>query len=112
MFILLLCDTLHSAGGVAFSNNVVASPTSLTFSWILFGNLRAISAYNISYSSTNTRCFTDSKNNTGITASQTTLNDLQEGTKYSITVTVLLSEVGFGTDTIRAITTATGQYTL
>ena len=94
------------------SNNVVASPTSLTFSWILVGDLTAISAYNISYSNTNTRCFTDSNDVTGITATQTTLNDLQEGTQYSITVTVILSEVGFGADTITAITTATGQYTL
>ena len=47
--------------------------------------------YTISYSNTNTDCFTDSRS--GITTSGTsyTLTGLEEGTRYSITVTATLT---------------------
>ena len=90
------------------SSNVVASPTSLNISWIPVGGLTAISAYNISYFNTNTQCFTDSNDIIGITVNQQTLTDLQEGTQYSITVTVMLSDGRNGADSITATTMDTG----
>ena len=53
-----------------------------------------VESYTISYSNTNTDCFTDSDDITGIAASETmyTLTDLEEGTEYFITVTVTLSD--------------------
>ena len=80
-----------------------SSSTSLTISWTLEDSLTATS-YTISYSNTNnTDCFTDSRS--GIPASGTshTLDGLEEGTEYSITVTVTLS----GGGTQEGSTTAT-----
>ena len=50
------------------------------------------SNYIISYSNTNTDCFNTSTGTIAVAASETmyTLNDLQEGTEYSITVTALV----------------------
>ena len=95
---------------MVLSSNVEASPTSLTFSWMLVDGLTAISAYNISYFNTNTQCFTDSNDTIGITAPTNThsLTDLQEGTEYSITVTVIVSDGGYSTDTITATTMEAG----
>ena len=92
------------------SSDVMASPTSLTISWSLVGGVTATSDYIISYFNTNTQCFNDSNDITGITASKTTLTGLQEGTQYSITVTVLLSDGMTGADTTTATTIATGEY--
>ncbi|CAI8013812.1 Neogenin, partial [Geodia barretti] len=70
-----------------------SSSTSLTISWTLEDSLTATS-YTISYSNTNTDCFTDSRS--GISASGTsyTLTGLEEGTEYSITVTATLTGNG------------------
>ena len=94
---------------MVLSSNVMASPTSLTISWSLVGGVTATSDYTISYSNTNnTQCFTDSDDITGITATETTLTSLQEGTQYSITVTVMLNNGKTGSDTTTATTMATG----
>ena len=69
-----------------------------------------IESYSISYSNTNTDCFTDSDDMTGIAVSETMypLTDLEEGTEYSITVTALLSDGGTAEDNLTATTMATG----
>ena len=71
-----------------------------------------VESYTISYSNTNTDCFTDSDDITGIAASETMYNltDLEEDTEYSITVTALLSDGGTAEDNITATTMATGRY--
>ena len=53
-----------------------------------------IISYSISYFNTNAECFTDSDDDVTVVASETMyeLTDLEEGTEYSITVTVLLSD--------------------
>ena len=70
-----------------------SSSTSLTISWTLEDSLTAAS-YTISFSNTNTDCFTNSSS--GIPASGTshTLGGLEEGTEYSITVTATLTGGG------------------
>ncbi|CAI8033621.1 Receptor-type tyrosine-protein phosphatase delta [Geodia barretti] len=70
-----------------------SSSTSLAISWALEDSLTATS-YTISYSNTNTDCFTNSRS--GIPASGTsyTLDGLEEGTEYSITVTATLTGNG------------------
>ena len=70
--------------------------------------MTAISDYTISYSNTNTQCFNDSNDITDITATETTLTGLQEGTQYSITVTVMLDNGRTVSDTTTATTLATG----
>ena len=97
----------HSTDALSVSVNSTTS-TSVTISWTLFGEVTATSDYTISYSNTNTQCFTDSDDITGITATETKLTDLQEGTQYSITVTVMLSDGKTGSDTTTATTMATG----
>ena len=69
-----------------------------------------IESYSISYSNTNTDCFTDSDDITGIAVSETmyALTDLEEGTEYSITVTALLSDGETVEDSLTATTTADG----
>ena len=97
----------HSTDALSVSVDSTTS-TSVTISWTLFGEVTATSDYTISYSNTNTQCFTDSDNITGITATETTLTGLQEGTQYSITVTVMLSNGKTGSDTTTATTMAAG----
>ena len=70
------------------------STTSLTISWTLFGGVTA-TGYTISYSNTkNTDCITAGYPDitTGAGASSRQLIGLEEGSKYSITVTVTLSD--------------------
>ena len=78
-----------------------SSTTSITISWSLEQSLTA-TGYTISYSNTNTDCFSDSRS--GISASETshTLTGLEEGTEYSITVTASVT----GGGTLMASTTA------
>ena len=99
----------YSVASVLSASVVYSSTTSLTISWILDDNVTATS-YTISYSNTNTDCFTDSDQITGIVTSQTmyTLNDLQEGTQYSITVSALLSDGGTAGDSLTATIISAG----
>ena len=86
------------------------STTSLTISWTLDDSVTATS-YTISYSNTNTQCFTVSYDDiSGITASETmyTLTELQEATEYSITMTAILSDGETGEDSLTATTMAAG----
>ena len=70
-----------------------------------------VTGYSISYSNTDTQCFTDSLTVTHIGASETsrTLTNLEEGTEYTITVTALLTGGGTDEDSITATTLAAGK---
>jgi len=70
-----------------------------------------VTGYNISYSNTDTQCFTDSHTVSGIAAGETshTLTYLEEGTEYTITVTALLSGGGTDEDSATATTLAAGD---
>ena len=70
-----------------------------------------MTGYNISYSNTDTQCFTDSDTVPGIAASETsrTLTDLEEATEYTITVTALLTGGGTDKDIVTATTLAAGD---
>ena len=83
------------------------STTSLTISWSLADGLTASTDYTISYSNTDTECFTTSYDD--ITTSQTTylLIDLEEGTNYTFTVTITLALSGGRTGDYSANTTIT-----
>ena len=82
------------------------STTSLTISWTLDDSVTATS-YTISYSNTNTQCFTTSN---VITPGEKmyTLTELQEATEYSITVTAILSDGETEEDSLTATTMAAG----
>ena len=71
-----------------------------------------VTSYNISYSTTNTQCFTNSNVITDIAGSETmytvTGHGLQEGTEYSITVTAMLSDGETEENSLTASTMATG----
>ena len=91
------------------SSNVMASPTSLTISWSLVGGVTATSDYTVSYFNTNTQCFTRTNSSTAArTETMYELTGLQEGTQYSITVTVMLSDGRTGSDTTTATTMTAG----
>ena len=66
-----------------------------------------MTGYSISYSNTDTQCFTDSHTVSGIAAGETshTLTDLEEATEYTITVTATLA----GGDTLDGSVTGTTQ---
>ena len=70
-----------------------------------------MTGYSISYSNTDTQCFTDSHTVSGIAAGETghTLTDLEEGTEYTITVTALLTGGGTDEDSVTATTLAAGD---
>ena len=86
------------------------SSTSLTISWSLADGA-AVTGYSISYSNTDTQCFTDSATVSGIAAGETshTLTNLEEGTEYTITVTALLTGGGSDEDSVTATTLAAGE---
>ena len=88
------------------------SSTSLAISWSLADGA-AVTGYSISYSNTDTQCFTDSHTVSGIAAGETshTLSDLEEGTEYTITVTALLTGGGTDEGSVTATTLAAGEVT-
>ena len=107
--VLIVSYALHSTGGVELSSNITTFPTSLIISWSLVGGVTANGDYTISYSNINTHCFTRTNTSTAArTATETILTGLQEGTQYSITVTVTLSNGGTGSDNTTATTMAAG----
>ena len=102
-------SSFHLSTGALSVYVSTTSTTSLVISWILAKGVTATS-YNISYTNTDTQCFTDSDVITGIGANDTmyTVTGLQEGTEYSISVTVMLSDGEIGEDNLTASTMATG----
>ena len=72
--------------------NVSPFMTSLTISWTLARGLTA-TTYTITYSNTDTDCFTDSRTIPDIAGSEIfyTITGLEEGSDYSISVTATLS---------------------
>ena len=86
-----------------------SSATSLTISWTLDEAVTATS-YTISYSNTDTDCFTDSDALTGIDGNEImyTLTGLEEGTEYFVTVTAILTGGGTVEDMQTGTTMATG----
>ena len=99
----------HLSTGALSAYVSTTSTTSLVISWILAKGVTATS-YSISYTNTDTQCFTDSDVITDIGANETmyTVTGLQEGTEYSITVTVMLSDGETREDNLTASTMATG----
>ena len=99
-----------SSSGVIYVTVDFRHSTSLTISWSLADGA-AVTGYNISYTNTDTQCFTDSDIVSGIAAGETshTLSDLEESTEYTITVTALLTGGGSDEDSATATTLAAGQ---
>ena len=87
-----------------------STTTSLTISWALEEGVIATS-YSISYSATDTYCFTDSNTIPPIAGSETMyrLPGLEEGTEYSITVTASITGGGIEQHTITLTTLAFGE---
>ena len=93
---------------VGLSMSVVSTSTIfLTFSWRLEKNSTA-TGYTISYSTTNTDCFSHSNTISGIAGNETmyTLTGLEEGNEYFITVNVTFSS-GNTTKVSKTATTTT-----
>ena len=113
MLTLLLCFGLYynlyvDILSVSFDDSSTTTTDSLTISWTLADGLTATD-YIISYS--NTDCPTNTYDDTtDISPSDTmyTLTGLEEGTDYSITVTVTLSDGGTGEDSLTATTMTAG----
>ena len=105
-----LVTHFSSSGVFSVSIDGTNSSTSLTISWALAGGT-AVTGYTISYSNTDTQCFTDSHTVSGIAANEKrhTLTDLEEGTEYTITVTAQLTGGGTEEDSATATTLAAGD---
>ena len=87
-----------------------STTTSLTISWVLEESLIATS-YSISYSATDTDCIPGSNTIPPIDGSETMyrLDDLEEGTEYSITVTATITGGGSQEDMDVGTTLAAGE---
>ena len=104
---------LYSLQPDGLSVSVTSSTTtSLTISWALEESLSATS-YFISYSATDTDCFSGSNTiSADGTLTMYTLTGLEEGTEYSITVTATLTGGGSKEDTITFTTISAGESSL
>ena len=81
--------------------------------WELLSIIETWTTYVISYLDTNnTQCFLDANSITDIFSSERmhTLNNLQEATEYSITVSVILNDKKISEEIILSTTQAAGQY--
>ena len=87
---------------------ISSTTTSLTISLALEEGVTATS-YSISYSATDTDCFTDSNTIPDFAGSETILPGLEEGTEYSITVTATITGGGSEQDMAVGTTVATGE---
>ena len=106
----LRLDFFSSPDGLSVSV-ISSTTTSLTISWALEEGVIATS-YSISYSATDTDCFTGSNTMIpDIAGSETmyTLPGLEEGTEYSITVTATLTGGGSQQDMAVGTTLAAGE---
>ena len=102
---------MFSSPDVLSVSVISSTTTSLTISWALEESLTATS-YSISYSATDTDCFTGSITMIPpIAGSETmyTLTGLQEGTEYSITVTAIITGGGSQEDMAVGTTVAAGE---
>ena len=97
--------TTFSSDGITVS--VTSSSTSLTISWTLEQSLTA-TGYTISYSNTNTDCFSDSRSGIFAGGTSYTLTGLEEATEYSVTVTASLTGGGAAEDDMTITTMTTG----
>ena len=95
-FTVTYYHTMFSSSDGLSVSVISSTNKSLTISWTLEEGVTADS-YSISYSSTDTDCFTDTGSDT-IAGSETmyTLTGLEEGTEYSITVTATVAGEGGG----------------
>ena len=110
-FPLTYYHTMFSSPDVLSVSVTSSTTTSLTISWALVEGVTATSC-SISYSATDTDCFTDSITMIPpIDGSETmyTLDDLEEGTEYSITVTATITGGGSQEDMAVGTTMATGE---
>ena len=106
-FTLTYHHTMFSSPDGLSVSVISSTTTSLTISWALEEGVTATS-YSISYSATDTDCFTDSNTIPDIAGSETLyrLDDLEEGTEYSITVTATITGGGSQQDMAVATTMA------
>ena len=102
-------DFFSSPDGLSVSV-ISSTTTSLTISLALVEGVTTTS-YSISYSATDTDCFTGSTTIPDIAGSETMyrLPGLEEGTEYSITVTATLTGGGSQEDMDVGTTVATGE---
>ena len=109
-FPLIYYHTMFSSPDGLSVSVISSTTTSLTITWALEEGVIATS-YSISYSATDTDCFTDSNTIPPIAGSETmyTLPGLEEGTEYSITVTATLTGGGSQEDMAVATTMAAGE---
>ena len=99
----------------AISATVVsAMPTSILIRWSVIESVQPPSGYNISYSNTeNTDCFTISETAVSITSDARdgsyNIESLQEGTEYSITVSLWRDGAISDMDTVKHSTADAGE---
>ena len=111
-FPLTYYHTMFSSPDGLSVSVISSTTTSLTISWALVEGVTA-TLYSISYSATDTDCFTDSTTMIpDIAGSETmyTLPGLEEGTEYSITVTATLTGGGSQEDMAVGTTMAAGEF--
>ena len=83
------------------------STTSITISWTLYDVTST--EYIISYSNTDTDCFTMSYDDITVSSMSQELTSLEEGTEYSITVTAILNgDEGSASYTVTPTTMSAG----
>ena len=104
----ILYHTMFSSSDGLSVSVISSTTTSLTISLALEEGVIATS-YSISYSATD--CFTGSNTTPPIAGSETMyrLDDLEEGTEYSITVTATLTGGGTQEDMAVGTTVAAGE---
>ena len=104
--------SVRTERGAISLTSVSATTTSIIVFWTILRNVIPLS-YNITYSNTDTMCFTDSSsisiNDFNIRSFR--IRNLQEFTEYNITVFVAYSGVR-DSDSVKAVTLATGEWTV
>ena len=106
----ILYHTMFSSPDGLSVSVISSTTTSLTISLALAEGV-TVTSYSISYSATATDCFTGSNTIPDIAGSETMyrLDDLEEGTEYSITVTATITGEGSQQDMDVGTTLAAGE---
>ena len=76
-------------------------------------NVKTLTTYTIyCFNTNNTQCFTDANYISGISSSESmhTLSNLQEATRYNITVSLLWNNATISEDTVLAATKVADEY--